>query len=171
MSSLLTHIFIPLFILLIFSEEFKLSKKIILFLCFFAILPDLDIFLFHRATLHNIFVLLVPLCIYILWKSVEFIYISSFYIFSHIILDLFNQGVYIFYPFYNKVIYLIVGVSYNNDIILPIHKFIIETDLSTEFIERPMISAENIVTIILIIIMLVISMINKHKSLNTKDAI
>ena len=168
MSSTLTHIFIPLFILLIFSEQLKLSKKIIFALCIFAILPDLDVFIFHRATFHNIFVMIVPISICTFWKDIRVGCIMGFYIFSHIVLDLFNRGVYLFYPFYNKVLYFMIGVSYEDSIISPIYKLIIENELSSEFLERPIISGENTTTILLIIIMLIIVMINKHKTLNSR---
>ncbi len=163
MSSTLTHIFIPLFILLIFSEQLKLSKKIIFALCIFAILPDIDIFIFHRATLHNILVMIVPMLIYTFWRDINVSCIIGFYIFSHIMLDLFNRGVYLFYPFYNKVIYFMVGVSYEDSIISPVYKLIIEDGLSSEFLERPIISGENTVTILLIIIMLIVIISNKSK--------
>lgn len=169
MSSTLTHIFIPIFILLIFSEQLKLSKRMIFALCIFAILPDLDMFIFHRAALHNIFVLLIPIFIYVFWNNIKLVCIMEFYILSHILLDLFNQGVYLFYPFYSKVIYFMVGVSYEDSIITPIYKLIIEDEISTEFFKMPMISSENTATILLIIIMLVIVMTNKHKTLNRRN--
>jgi len=62
-----------------------------------------------------------------------------------------------------------VGVSYEDSIITPIYKLIIEDEISTEFFKMPMISSENTATILLIIIMLVIVMTNKHKTLNRRN--
>jgi len=168
MPPLLTHIFIPLFILIIFSEQPKLSKKMIFALCFFGIFSDLDVFIFHRTVLHNVFILFIPLCFYVFWKDIKLSGIMAFYMISHVILDLFNSGVYLLYPFYNKVIYLMIGISYENSIITPIYKIIIQSGLSSEFIESPMISSENVATILLIIIMLIVVIIDKHKSIYTK---
>ena len=168
MPSLLTHIFIPLFILLIFSEKLKLSKSMIIIVSFFGIFPDLDIFMFHRAHLHNIFILIIPICFYIFWKDIKLSAIMLFYMLSHIMLDLFNHGVYLFYPFYDKVIYLMIGISYYDSITTPICRLIIGDKLSTEIIFSPMVSSENIVTILLIIIMFIVTII-KHKSLYNRN--
>jgi hypothetical protein len=47
MSSLFSHIFIPLMILLLFSEKLKLNSKEVFALSFFAVLPDTDSVFFY----------------------------------------------------------------------------------------------------------------------------
>jgi hypothetical protein len=42
MSSLFTHIFIPVVILLLFSEKLKLNPRNVIIFSFFAVLPDTD---------------------------------------------------------------------------------------------------------------------------------
>jgi len=167
MPSTITHIFISAFILIIFCEQLKLSKRMIIILSPLSVFPDIDIFLFHRATLHNVFILIIPLLIYIFWKDIKVSGIIAFYLASHIILDLFNQGIYLFYPLYNKVIYPMIGLSYNNNILSPIFNIIIQERISDVGIEMPIISSENTATIILVVVMLIISTI-KHKSINSK---
>ena len=107
MSSLFNHIFIPLVILLIFSDKLRLNKRNIIALSFFGILPDADAFIFiHRAFLHNIFVLLiVPLVIFAFIKDIKIYGIISFYLMSHLILDIFNGGIFLFYPLYDNVFF------------------------------------------------------------------
>ncbi len=173
MSSLFTHIFIPLAILLIFSEKLNISKKIVIILSFFAIFPDIDMFLFHRATLHNIFLLIILLLIYIFYKNITSLGIIIFYIYSHVLLDTFNAGAYIFYPFYKKVVYLMIGLSYGtytDYAITPIFEIITNDVPSDKDFVMKIISQENIATFILITIMFIIVYI-KHKSLNSKKLI
>ncbi len=168
MSSLLTHIFIPLFILLIFSDQLKLSKKLIILLSFFAIFSDLDVYHLHRSELHNIFILLIPIMIYVFWKDIRFSFIMGYYMLSHIILDTFNNGVNIFYPVYNKFIFIVAGMTYNGHI-LPILNAGIQSTMTTEFVKFPMISSENSATLLLLLIMFVILFLSKQKSLNSNE--
>lgn len=169
MPSTLTHIFIPLFILVIFSEQLKLSKKMIISLSVFAILPDLDMFLVHRETLHNIFVLIVPVIFFVILDDLKFSCVVAYYLASHIILDLFNSGVFLFYPIYQKVIYIMMGISWDHNQLIPIFEIIIQEKISGKGIFMPMISGENIATIVLIIIALISMLIYKHKSLNSSE--
>ena len=170
MSSLLTHILIPLFILLIFSEQLKLSKKVITLLSFFAIFPDIDIFHFHRSFLHNIFILIIPIIIYIFWKDIKFSFIMGYYMISHMILDTFNNGVSLLYPVYDKFLYFVIGLTYEGDI-KPIFKFGIQSTMTTDYVKFPMISSENSATVLLLIIMFCILLISKHKSLNSNKKV
>jgi hypothetical protein len=107
MSALFTHIFIPVVLLLIFSKKIGLDPKKIVGLSFFSILPDADAFLQpHRALLHNAFILVIPILLFIFLKSRRDITgIICFYLASHLILDLFNGGIFLFYPYYNNVFF------------------------------------------------------------------
>ena len=166
MSSLFTHIFIPLIILIVFSDKLGLSKKMILALSIFAILPDLDMFLFHRATLHNVFIFIIPLIIYIIFKNIKVVGIITYYLFSHILLDVFNHGVFILYPIYNKTLNIVSGISYENSQISFIFNVFSDDKLVNRFFEMAIVSSENVATFILILIPMFFILI-KHKSLNT----
>lgn len=169
MSSLATHILIPLFILLIFSDKLNLSKKMIIILSFFAMVPDIDIFSFHRADLHNVFSLaLISICVYLITKNKKTWGISAYYLYSHAILDTFVQGVFLLYPFYNKVLNIFAGITFKNSTITPILQIEILDGLSSKLFDMAMISSENMATFVLIIIVVITVIIkNKHKSLNT----
>ena len=169
MSSLITHILIPLFILLIFSEKLNLSKKTVIILSFFAIVPDIDIFSFHRADLHNVFSLaLISICVYLITKNKKTWSISAYYLYSHAILDTFVQGVFLLYPFYNKVLNILVGITFKNGMVAPIYQIEIINGLSNNNFDMAMVSSENVATLVLIIIAIIAVVIkNKHKSLNT----
>ncbi len=169
MSSLITHILIPLFILLIFSDKINLSKKMIILLSFFAIFPDLDMFAFHRATLHNLFIPIVLfLFIYFSTNSIIKAMVVAYYILSHIILDTFVQGVFVLYPFYHKVLNILVGITFKNNTASPIYQVEIVNELSSKSFDMAMVSSENVGTLVLIVIVLIAVIIkNKHKSLNT----
>lgn len=102
MSSVFIHLFIPLLILLVFLN---IPKKTLIIFSIFSIIPDLDIIFSHRATFHNIFIPLFLILIYYIWSNPNFL-IVGYYWSSHILLDIFNAGAYIFYPFYNKVLFI-----------------------------------------------------------------
>jgi len=166
MPSLFSHIFIPLFILIVFSDKLGLSKKMILALSIFAIFPDVDIFMFHRADLHNIFILIIPLIIYFTYINIKLSGIISYYLFSHILLDTFNHGVFILYPIYNKTLNIVSGISYENSNVSFIFNVFSDEKLVNRFFEMAMVSSENVATFILILIPMFFILI-KHKSLNS----
>jgi hypothetical protein len=107
MSALFTHIFIPVVLLLIFSKRIELDPRKIAGLSFFSILPDADAFLQpHRALLHNAFILVIPVMLFIFLKSRRDITgIICFYLASHLVLDLFNGGIFFLYPYYNSIFF------------------------------------------------------------------
>ena len=160
MSSLFNHIFIPITILLIFSKRLSIHPKNIILLSFFGILPDADIFLFHRATFHNIFILIVPILIFIFMKDMrEASGIICFYLGSHLLLDIFDGGIFLLYPFYNGIFYSVIELIFEEGM-----KFNI--GISNDFINmsqigEPMISSENFAVAILLLIVILISIINK----------
>lgn len=168
MSSLFGHIFIPLVILLIFSDKLKLDQKKIIILSFISILPDADAFIFiHRAFLHNIFVLLiVPLLIFVIIKDIKIYGIISFYLMSHLILDIFNGGIFLFYPLYDNVFFSRIEVWFNNGYMIYVLNYGISEKIVSMGIGEPMISSENIGTTILLIIIMLLSIItSKYKKI------
>lgn len=69
----------------------------------FGLISDLDCFFgVHRATLHNLVVIVIPLIFYILFKNREkskYLPMASALIGLHIISDGFTTGVFLLYPF------------------------------------------------------------------------
>jgi len=105
---LLSHWLVPfLIILLIRKPSFTL-----LILSIFSIAPDFDIIFLpsnlHRFYTHNLFIVLIPLiCAFIFLnlkkrKAFSILLIISFFLFSHIMLDLTYGGVPLLYPCSSK---------------------------------------------------------------------
>lgn len=167
MPTLFSHIYIPLTILFIFSNGLKLDQRLIIILSLFGTLPDIDIFLFHRASLHNIFILIIPILIFLLTKDRKIRYIAGIictYLGSHIILDIFNGGAFILYPFYNNVFFVQAEIIFHYVGITPILNYGISKDIVNNGIGEPMISSENIgIMILLIIFTLLFIVKNQYK--------
>ena len=94
MANASLHIIVPMLMLLIFYDDIRST----LMLLPASLFPDLDYFLVHRGTLHNIF---IPLCILMLYLKTrsQKIAIALVYLSSHLFLDIFNMGIIPFYPF------------------------------------------------------------------------
>lgn len=160
MSSSFNHIFIPITILLIFSKRLKINQKNIILLSFFGALPDIDIFLFHRATFHNMFILAIPILIFIFYKDMrEISGIICFYLGSHLVLDILDGGIFLLYPFYNKIFYAVIELIFKNGIVFNVG--ISKTIINIKTMGEPVISSENVGVAILLIITLLISIIIK----------
>lgn len=161
MSSLFNHAFIPITILLIFSGKLKINPKNILILGFFAIFPDIDIYFNHRASFHNIFILIIPILILIFFRNkIEISGIISFYLISHIILDIFNGGVLLLYPFYNDVLFVRTDIQFGNNIF---NYGINDKIINIPKIGESIISSENIGTLILLLIIILVIIIKKFR--------
>lgn len=166
MSSLFNHIFIPLVILLLFSEKLKIDSRKTLALSFFAVLPDADtIFSPHRAAFHNMFMLIIPLLLLILIKSRrDILGIICFYLTSHLVLDLFNGGIFLLYPLYNNVYFIHAELLYSENSFTPMLDYGISNKIMNMGRGEPVISSENIgITIVLIISTLILIMQNLKK--------
>jgi len=71
----------------------------------FGILSDIDAFIgIHRATLHNIFIILAPISAFLIVKrhkkeeSGKYFFLASSLLALHILLDAFHTGVFLLYP-------------------------------------------------------------------------
>lgn len=157
MSSLFSHIFIPLTILLIISEKLKVDKKKIIILSFFGIFPDIDIFIDHRALFHNIFIFIIPIIIFVLNKEIrDIVIIISFYLMSHLVLDIFNGGIFLLFPIYSKVFFIQTDIWFNiSGITATINYGIIDSVIGKD----PMISSENIAIMIILSISILLYLI------------
>jgi len=166
MSSLFNHIFIPLAILLLFSDRLKLDQRKVLALSFFAVLPDADaIFLPHRALFHNIFILIIPVLLFISLRSRRDLFgIICFYLASHLVLDLFNGGIFLFYPVYNKVFFARAELLFELDSFIPVTDYGIRRAIVNMGKGEPAISSENTgVALLLIVLIIVLVMRSKNK--------
>lgn len=111
-----THLILPLLILLAARQD----PRLVIPLSFFAILPDLDSIVgIHRATLHNIFVILVIPLAFIFWAKLRKPQlllpglIVLFYLVSHAILDM--NGISLLYPIYHEVLFLRPALNLQTD--------------------------------------------------------
>jgi membrane-bound metal-dependent hydrolase YbcI (DUF457 family) len=106
----LVHLIIPTMVLIVF---FPRLKKEILFLSPLSIIPDVDVFLGKRVFFHNIFFALFVILIVFLTSKIVFknnkklqytlVLIAFFFLFTHLLLDIWGPGIAIFYPFENKL--------------------------------------------------------------------
>jgi len=161
MSSLFTHLFISVVILLLLAETFRLDSRKVLALSFFAVLPDLDAILVpHRALFHNIFILIIPLVFFIFVKSRRDVFgIICFFLAAHLILDLFNGGIFLFYPLYDKVFYASAELRFGMDGFLHVLDMGISDTIMNNGRGEPVISSENVGMAVVLALGLVISML------------
>ncbi len=98
----IAHYLIPTLILLALLPG--VDRKLILKLSPLAILPDFDFLIGHLYLFHNLlFAVGIPLITYLYSKSRETFLISSYFLWSHLLLDTFGPGVGFFYPFYDRL--------------------------------------------------------------------
>jgi len=138
---LLFHMLIPTMLALIA----RLDRKKAFMLAPIAIIPDLDIFFnAHRVYLHTIFIPLavfIPLLYYLKkgnQRSRIFLPASLYYL-SHLLLDLFNGRVAIFWPLTN------IGYGLKTSIIVNQQSLILITQPHIELVAKP-IPIPNVVT-------------------------
>jgi len=94
--------------------------------------------------------------------------IICFYLGSHLLLDIFDGGIFLLYPFYNSIFYCVIELLFNKGIVLGIG--ISETIINIKTIGEPMISSENVGVAILLIITLLISVvIKREETIKIKD--
>lgn len=165
MSYIFSHAFIPLAILFIFSNKLNINPKNIIIFSIFGIFPDFDTIFIHRMTFHNIFILIIPLSIFIFTKKKEIVFIVSFYLLSHLILDLFNGGIYVLYPIFDGKFFINAEImsNYNIDGIM----YTLNYGIKGNFINNVaksghgygIVSSENVGIAILLLIMILISFV------------
>jgi hypothetical protein len=107
----LVHLIIPTLVLLAF---FPRLKKEIIFLAPLSIIPDTDILLGKRLIFHNIFFALFVVLVVFLTSTIIFrnkkknlpyllTLIAFFFLFTHLLLDIWGPGIALFYPFEKKL--------------------------------------------------------------------
>jgi len=109
------HIIIPILVLLAFKSH--IDKKLVFSLAILTVMPDLDYLVGHRSIFHNVFfVLFMSILVYLMFKFIinkdknkktaenkNAFYLSTYYLFFHILLDIGRPGIPFFYPFANKL--------------------------------------------------------------------
>ena len=171
MSSPFNHIFIPVAILFLFSKKLKLNHGEVIALSFFAVLPDIDSIFFgsngiplHRVLFHNIFILIIPLLFFMFAKSKREVFgIIIFYFTSHLVLDMFTGGVFLFYPIYNNAFFVRVELLLSHGSFTPALEYGISNKIMNNGMGEPAISSENIAVALLLIVCASISAIGIHR--------
>ncbi len=116
MPSFIVHGLIPLLLLLALRLT---SVRVALLMLPFTWLADLDYwFGFHRATTSNIFWLLPFLLAWYLWREhrptwAPYAAVASYYLASHMILDIFAGGVVLFWPLWDQTFFWQILVLVN----------------------------------------------------------
>jgi hypothetical protein len=109
MPSIGLHLAVTLFFLAAVLKEDEYKPALLLLP--FGLISDIDSFVgVHRATLHNLFILLVPLLVLVAYKRLKgsstipdrYFAFASLLLASHIALDAFYNGVFLFYPVVEK---------------------------------------------------------------------
>ncbi|VVB89790.1 Uncharacterised protein [uncultured archaeon] len=113
---------------------------------FFAVLPGTDSLFFvfklssvplHRVLFHNVFIVMIPLLLFIL--------------------DLFTGGISLFYPVYNNIFFAHVELLFTDGSFTPALEYGISDKIMNMGIGEPAISSENIAVAVLLIISAAIS--------------
>lgn len=108
MPSFVVHGLIPLLVVLALRLA---PPRVALTMLPFAWLPDLDFWIgVHRATTSNIFILLPTLYLWYRWRQNEperalYAGIATFYLASHLAMDLFAGGIVPFWPLWGQTIF------------------------------------------------------------------
>jgi len=167
MSYVFSHAFIPLSILFIFSQRLNLNQRYIIYLSFFGIFPDFDAIFHHRYTFHNIFILIIPVLIFIFFKNKQIYGMITYYLSSHLILDMFNGGIGAFYPFSTKIAFINAGIIHSNSLhgmtFLLNYGFVDNFAKITESSYNGIISSENSGIIVLLSIMILVFIVYDWK--------
>ena len=108
MPSIGLHLAVTLFFLAAVLKDDDLKPALLLLP--FGLVSDLDSFVgVHRATLHNLFIIFVPLLVLVVYKKLKgstipdrYFAFASLLLASHIALDAFYNGVFLFYPVVEK---------------------------------------------------------------------
>jgi len=108
------HLIIPIVILLAFKPN--INKKLVFGLAILTVMPDLDYLFGHRSLFHNVFfVIFMSILVYLMFRFVinkdnhketenkNAFYLSIYYLFFHLFLDIGKPGISLFYPFINKL--------------------------------------------------------------------
>ena len=104
------HYLIPvIFLLIVFP---KVNKKMGFSLAALALIIDLEFYTpLHRALTHNLLFMFIVSVIFYFLVNKEAMYLSLYFIGSHLILDSAFPGNALFYPFYDKAFYITINIT------------------------------------------------------------
>ena len=158
------HIVIPLLILFAFDKQ--VDKKLVFGLAFLTLLPDADFLIpwGHRNLFHTFwFVLVMSTLVYLFfrtimkkkeWENKNAFYLSLYYLFSHLFLDLKIPGIPFFSPLYKESI----GIPYQL-YITPYKDIILAPPPELRFY---LLSIPSFLILVLIVILYFTKKIKKH---------
>lgn len=162
------HLAITLIFLTIFLK--KEESKYALLLLPFGMVSDLDCFFgVHRAALHNLAIIIIPLVLYILFrnrKGSKYLPMASALIALHVISDGFTTGIFLLYPLsqvsYDFNLWLgltMKGVSFILEYVTvgEVGQVVYETTPSPEVPKVPIISSGTEFIVLLLAILLFFS--------------
>lgn len=116
MPSFIVHGLIPLLLLLAFR---LVPVRAALWMLPFTWLPDLDFWIgVHRATTSNVFILIPGLIALYRWRQtrpdwVPYAGAATFYLASHLVMDVFAGGVVLFWPIWDQTFFWHILVQIN----------------------------------------------------------
>lgn len=152
--------------MLAFSDRLGLNPKKVFVLVFFAILPDADvIFLPHRAAFHNMFVLIIPLLLFILISSRrETSGIICLYLASHLTLDLFNGGISLIYPLSSDVFFVNVEFRFDLQSFTHVFDYGVRETVVNSGKGEPLVSSENTgIAVFLALLAMILAALRQEK--------
>ncbi len=134
MPDLIIHILIPLTALLLFYD--KKYRNYVILLAPLAILPDFDHVItasLPRALFHNVFILAPTIVLALFFyktrdggdqndtgnRVYNMAIIATFYLLSHLILDSFNGGAWLFYPLSTHAYSFVFDLVYHGGVFAP----------------------------------------------------
>ena len=154
----LVHILLPALILLAFLPKYK--KEVLLF-SLFAILTDFDTYIphSHRILFHNLlFISIIVLIVYVISNKFNAV-LSSYYLLSHLILDIEYPGTAFLYPFYKYFIAFKIKIITIAGNLMPQFKFdmlITPVTESFKFTESTYLGNVSVIFLALIILAILI---------------
>lgn len=91
-----------------------------------------------------------------------------FYLLSHLILDIFNGGIFFLFPFYNEVIFITASAWFSRMSITYALNYGVDTDIVRIKGGESIISSEGVGTIILFAILMLTYIIRNRKDIKKK---
>ena len=122
------HLTIPILFLVAFFPDIK--KDLIAKLSIFTIFPDLDLLFIpdmHRILLGNVFIVIIITVFIYSSMGKQAGYITAFFLGSHLLMDLGKPGTALFWPLYDKFIYVQSDLIRENSQWLPSFKIVAMT--------------------------------------------
>jgi len=171
----IVHFLIPLLILLAFKPN--LNKKLVFALSIIAIAPDFDYVFGHRTIFHTLlFAFIFSFLVYLVFRFIinykknkeienkNAFYLSIYYTFFHLLLDIGDPGLPLLYPFFDKLITFnaVFRVNLQTNAIKTTSSFVTNPIVqATHEPAAPFITTFGIVLLIIVSLVFIITFIKK----------